>query len=337
MKSPITGEPMKLIRRQEQLSFRKDLFTYTHHCFLCKDSNEEFTNTSLDELNVNQIYNQYRDKHNLPFPDEIKSVRTKYGLSAAKMSRILGLGANGYRNYENGEVPSLSNGRLIQSIITTPQSFQNMVSQSNEISNREKEDLLIIIDGVYLKDQKVVFSANSLIGNYHGASRLPDQYSGYVKPSFNKLANMTYFFAEKKRPPVTGMNKLLFYADFDHYQKTGRSISGTTYFAHNYGPVPKNFKILFDSMKSKGIIDLKEEMFGNGFVGETFEPSNTHGFDFDLFDKSEITSLERIFSLFRKHNATELMNVSHEEDAWLDNHENKNDIDYNYSFKLKHI
>jgi len=77
-------------------------------------SDESFTTTELDDLNLNQLYNQYRAMHKLPFPDEIRRLRERYDLSATKMSDVLGFGPNSYRNYENGEVPNMSNSRLIQ-------------------------------------------------------------------------------------------------------------------------------------------------------------------------------------------------------------------------------
>ena len=44
----------------------------------------------------------------------MKALRLRYGLSAAKMSEILGLGTNQYRLYENGEMPSLAVGRYLR-------------------------------------------------------------------------------------------------------------------------------------------------------------------------------------------------------------------------------
>ncbi|NJK94517.1 MAG: hypothetical protein HC905_05940 [Bacteroidales bacterium] len=70
------------------LIFRKEKFDVNYHFFLCKDSKEQFTNEELDEINLNQLYNQFRVAHNLPFPDEIISIREKYGLSASKMSEV---------------------------------------------------------------------------------------------------------------------------------------------------------------------------------------------------------------------------------------------------------
>src|SRR5690606_33005758 len=102
MKSPITGKEMKLIKEKRSMSFRKEQFEVIFHYFKCADSGEQFTTTEFDEVNMNQLYNQYRDKFNIPFPAEIIKIREKYGLPASKMSVILGFGINSYRQYENG-------------------------------------------------------------------------------------------------------------------------------------------------------------------------------------------------------------------------------------------
>jgi len=114
MKSPFTGKEMSIIIRSEDLSFRKDSFNVIYPCYYCDNSKQYFTTTEFDTIKMKQVYNQYRDKYNLPFPEEIKEIRAKYGVSATKMSEILGFGANSYRNYENGEVPNQSNANLIQ-------------------------------------------------------------------------------------------------------------------------------------------------------------------------------------------------------------------------------
>lgn len=71
MKSPITGKEMKLTRERRSMDFRKEAFEIVFHYYKCEDSGEQFTTTALDEVNTNQVYNQYRDKFNILFPDEI--------------------------------------------------------------------------------------------------------------------------------------------------------------------------------------------------------------------------------------------------------------------------
>jgi hypothetical protein len=69
MKSPITGKEMTLQIEKSTLVFRKEKFEYNYKSYFCEDSAESFTTTELDEFNLNQVYNQYRDKHNVPFAE----------------------------------------------------------------------------------------------------------------------------------------------------------------------------------------------------------------------------------------------------------------------------
>ena len=101
-------------------------------------SGESFTTTELDVFNLNQVYNKYREKHNIPFPDQIMELRKKYKLSASVMSKILGFGINSYRNYENGEVPSISNANLITNVLKSPHHFKHLMELNNGLSEDGK-------------------------------------------------------------------------------------------------------------------------------------------------------------------------------------------------------
>ncbi len=144
MKSPFTGKEMPLKVERRSLDFRKESFAVTYHYYLCEESGEQLTTTEIDELNMTQLYNQYREKHNLPFPEEIREIREKYGLAATKMSEILGFGINGYRNYESGEVPSQANARLIQ-LADDPAKFKDLVELSNVLEEKIKRSYLGIL------------------------------------------------------------------------------------------------------------------------------------------------------------------------------------------------
>ena len=136
---------MKRMVKEDILVFRKEEFPILYHYYLCEDSGEEFTDGALDNLNVMQAYNQYRTRYNLPFPDEIKEIREQYGLSATKMAEILGFGVNVYRQYESGEVPSISNARLIQ-VAKDPSEFKKLVVAANVIKGNGLENVLKKID-----------------------------------------------------------------------------------------------------------------------------------------------------------------------------------------------
>lgn len=335
MKSPITGKEMTLKVEKSILEFRKEKFEYNHKFYYCEESGESFTTTELDEFNLNQVYNQYRDKHNIPFPDEIINLRSKYGLSASLMSKILGFGTNSYRNYERGEVPSLSNANLLNTVSSSINNFKLLVDLNNDLNEDEKQKVLKKIEVVknnYLEDKDDKKYVNILFEN-----RLPDNYTGYRKPNMEKMTNMIMFFASKLNPTETKMNKLLFYSDFYNYKKTAYSISGANYMAHNYGPVPVRFGGIFDYASSKDYIYMNMKDFGNGYWGKCFYKSEHRDFNSELFSPEELDSLNFVSKTFAKCSATQIMEKSHEEKAWLENQKSKNLIDYNYAFKLIHV
>ncbi len=338
MKSPFTGKEMSIKIKKEDLTFRKELFTVTYPSFYCTDSEQYFTTTEFDTIKMRQAYNQYRDKYNLPFPEEIKEIRAKYGLSATKMSEILGFGINSYRNYENGEVPNQSNANLIQ-LANDPIQFKSLVKLSNvfKVNSDDKNDftnegnkLLDKIDRLIEKKKKIRFSIG--FENYLLGDKLPDNYSGYIRPNIEKLTEMVVFFAKNMQPYVTQLNKLLFYCDFLHYKHEAVSISGTRYRAINMGPVPNNYDSIFDYIESTNAIRIIKKENDWGYSKEFF---GNKDFDSEKFTDKELEILDKVYQEFKCKNTTEIIERSHLEDAWKDNFENgKSLIDYKYAFNL---
>ena len=56
MKSPITGKEMTLVTEKRNMYFRKERFQIVFHYYKCEESGEQFTTTSMDEINLNQLY-----------------------------------------------------------------------------------------------------------------------------------------------------------------------------------------------------------------------------------------------------------------------------------------
>ncbi len=339
MKSPITGKEMPIIMRETTVTFRKEDFMVIYPSYHCAESDEYFTTTDFDTLKMKQVYNQYRDKYNIPFPDEIKSIRKKYNLSAKKMSEILGLGVNSYRNYESGEVPNQSNANLIQ-MAGDPRQFRLLVKRSPVFSENESmenqlnaqgQKLLAQVDAIIDEERKTKKQRDMqeyLLGN-----ELPDRYTGYTKPNLEKLKEMVVYFAERLKPTVTQLNKLLFYTDFYQYKNTANSISGVRYRAIDRGPVPNNYDSLFEFMESLGVIEIYTTEFDWGYKKEFFANEK---FTSELFSDIELETLKKVCRLFQNKTTSELVELSHLEDAWLDNFKSgKKLIDYQYAFKLK--
>lgn len=127
-KSPFTGGKVELCTEQASTLFRKERYEYTSYYYRCVDTGRTFSDNELDDKSLEQVYAQYRTRHGIPSRDEIVEIREQYGLSALAMSRILGLGDNQYRLYEEGAIPIESIGKLI-------------------FLARQKMNLLAILDG----------------------------------------------------------------------------------------------------------------------------------------------------------------------------------------------
>jgi len=334
MKSPITGKEMKLTKERRTMDFRKETFEIVFHYYKCEDSGEQFTTTSLDDVNMNQVYNQYRDKFNIPFPDEIIQIRKKYGLSAAKMSEILGFGVNSYRQYEAGEMPSVANAKLIQ-MVDDPEKFIDMVELCGTLDDTIKTKY--IQKAQLLAEEKKRNTFNLNLKEYLLGNHLADIYSGYRNPDFEKFTEMVVYFSEKLSPFKTKMNKLLFYADFLMFKHSCFSISGVRYKAIDMGPVPNNFQSIFEYLANKNEIDIHTTEFPNGYTGEQFKSRKDRDFKSKLFTENELKTLEKVANVFKETSTSDIIRLSHLEEAWNKNEKDKKVISYEYAFELTQI
>jgi len=307
----------RLFTELRTVVFRKEQFDYIHVGIMDK-SGESWTTTELDEANMNQIYNQYRVRHGIPFPDEVCALRKYYGLSARKMSEILGFGANQYRYYENGEIPSTSNARML-------------------IAIRDKRTFLSFLEAsiqtIGEKDYAKIHKRITGLSQYEYPNNQPSDLSGYVSFSPIKIAAaVAYFIKEMGGVFVTKMNKLLFYADFLCYRRKGYGITGLKYSALPYGPVPENWGRIYDSISG---IRMDEYVFPDMMSG--IELNSNIEPNMDVFDETEVNVLKDVVERFKDTKAGEISQISHKEKGWLENYERKGCINYSYAFDLSMI
>lgn len=304
----------RLFTERRTATFRKEQFDYIH-TGIVDESGEKWTTTELDEANLNQVYNSYRAKYGIPFPDEVSALRKHYGLSAVKMAEILGFGINQYRHYENGEMPSASNARVL-------------------IAIRDKHTFLDFVDasrGVLGKKEYTRIYRHVLgLGDYIRPMTTPSSMTGYVSFSREKIAAaVEYFIKETGGVFVTKMNKLLFYADFLCYRRKGYGLTGLEYTALQFGPVPANWGNIYSSIPG---VEMNEYVFPDQSSGIRLESQSEP--DMSVFDEAQIEVLKDICTRFNGVNAGEISNISHKEKGWIDNHATKAHIDYNYAFDL---
>ena len=305
----------KYFQEVRTATFRKEGYSYIHTGIIDEDG-EMWTTTEMDEANIFQVYNQYRLKHGIPFPDEITGIRKHYGLSAAKMAQILGFGINQYRMYEDGEVPSVSNARTIIAAREKDVFMSFVEASKSEMSEQE-----------YLRIKKKVEVA---IGNYKPIVQ-PSEYTGFRSLSTDKVANVVRLIISTIGSTfVTKMNKLLFYADFIHYKNHGYGITGITYKALPFGPVPEHWGTLYSSLPG---IDMEEFVYPSGHSGIKLEATENTD---NILNESELSTIENACALFSNMSAGEISQTSHLEKGWIENKDTRSSISYQYAFSLNY-
>lgn len=324
MRSPFADCDAVLYSEVRSVKYRNENYNYTFVCYRCPVTNELFTTDEQDEVNMAQVLNQYRDAHNIPYADEIRNVRRAYGVSALKMSQILSWGDNQYRLYENGEMPNANNGKQLRAI-QNPSVFCNYVDMSSLTEEEKRNIKERAISSVYNPNNYRNFVKQAIFGNKQNG-----KYIGYTYQSLSKLKNvMLYFIGKYKRVFQTQMNKLLFYVDFLSYREFGHGITGLSYFANNFGPVPTNWDKVFcltdDVVKEVIICD-------NG--NEGYILTSTMPFDEQDFSSEELSILDKVCTKFDSMSPRQISEESHKEKAWIDNVHNHNLIDYSYAFSM---
>jgi uncharacterized phage-associated protein/DNA-binding transcriptional regulator YiaG len=329
MKSPITGKEMKLLKEPGVPTYRKEEFPVFYHYFLCEDSGEHFTNDELDSINLIQVHNQYREKYGIPFPEEIAGIREKYQVSAGKMSEILGLGANTYRLYESGEMPSVANGRLILSVREPVEFLRQVDASTHLLSAREMQKIRETARKLQAWDEDNFW--DRLFEQKIFTHQVPDEYTGYKEPQLDKIAQVISFFNGQMELYKTKLNKLFFYTDFCHYQKTGYSMTGIAYRAIPFGPVPAEYQKMYIKLSDDQQIEIRQVDVGNGNYGEQIRASQA--FDPTVFNTVEMEVLEAVSRAFGHKNTNEVVHTSHQEAGWAENEASKNMISYQkYAF-----
>ncbi|MEJ6982440.1 type II toxin-antitoxin system antitoxin SocA domain-containing protein [Pedobacter sp. P351] len=334
MESPFTGGKVMLLKEKKQIEFRKDLFEITQLFYRCVDTGEEFSTDEVDQINLNQLYNQYRVKYGIPFPEEIKEIREQYGLSASKMSEILGLGTNSYRQYESGDIPTVANGRLILAS-KDPGEFIKFLDASESLLT-PKEYLKFKNTALEIIEEKKANFWNLLFFDNIFTYSKPSEYNGYKKPDQYKVANMISYFSQSLDDLYkTKLNKLLFYSDFLCYKMSGYSISGIAYKAIQMGPVPAEYDKLYIKLTDENMVDLKFVPFRNGNYGEALKGKV---FDQSIFEEKELQAMNAVLNKFGKKSTNEMVEISHLESGWIENEESRDMISYSkYAFELSQI
>lgn len=152
-------------------------------------------------------------------------------------------------------------------------------------------------------------------------------------PSQAKYREMILFFLEHIPRETMGklkLMKLLYYAEFDHFEKYKKPMLGETYLRWDKGPMPKRAEAILKSMESKKLVRVKTEKLPAPYHDRKMYVACKE-FNPKQFLPEEIETLHHVAEKWQKHTGTEMRNASHGDPPWVATPKNKA-IDYNLVF-----
>jgi transcriptional regulator with XRE-family HTH domain len=150
--------------------------------------------------------------------------------------------------------------------------------------------------------------------------------------NINKFKQVFLYVLEKTAgKPNVGMTvlyKLLYFIDFDYYEKYEKQLMGLTYIRNHHGPTPREFAKVVEGMKEHGEI---EEVKSQYFTFEQLKYLPHQRADLSVLGAQEIELVDSVLARYGDKSATELSNLSHEDTPWSVAKEGEN-IEYEHVF-----
>lgn len=134
-----------------------------------------------------------------------------------------------------------------------------------------------------------------------------------------KLREVLLYVLEKigAKPNVgeTVLYKLLYFIDFDYYEKTGQSVTGLTYVRNHFGPTPtRDFVGVVEGMKANDELEVVETKY---FKNKQKKYLPHKKVDLRELSASELQHIDETLARLGDKSASELSELSHYDMPWL--------------------
>lgn len=135
--------------------------------------------------------------------------------------------------------------------------------------------------------------------------------------NLKKFKEVLLYILEKvgARPNIgeTAIYKLLYFIDFDYYEKFEEQLIGARYIKNHFGPTPIEFKKITDRMIASGEIEkIKSKHFQ--YEQKKYLPRRLA--DLKILSAQEIQHIDEVLNRLAWKNAKELSEYSHSDTPW---------------------
>lgn len=290
--------------------------TYKEYFYMCDNyaKNNIFVSSKMMDENNLRAKDEYRKQKGLLTSQEIKEIRSKYKLSQAEFSLLLGWGEITITRYETKLIQDVTYDKLMRladenAFFTLESLKENKDKFKKDRYEKIENDIKrVIFDTTldYLTKQEI----EAKYVNYEEK----DIKNGNINIDIDKLESIIKYIAENYNNLYkVKLMKLLWYIDFIYYKQKQKSMTGLVYLHENLGALPiGNEEIL--KLKSLKVIE-EEKLYGEEaqtcyhiLPNEKFKTKN--------LTKEEKEIIDKVLNKFKDYTSKKLVDYMHKEEAY---------------------
>lgn len=236
----------------------------------------------------------------------IKKIRTELDLSQEDLAKRLGISRVSLSQIENGDRK-----------LTVEE-----VTKLARIFNVDVSTLLGLKAGIKVFLEKAEGKREEAV---------PEMRISVPQENVEKFTETLLYILNKvgSKPNIgeTVIYKLLYFIDFNYYEKYEEQLIGAKYIKNHYGPTPVEFKKIVDSLNGRALIKVKDQYFKYPQTKYLpLRPANL-----SKFKANEIKMIDEVLERLSDMNANEISEYSHKDVPWEVTKDNQ-PIDYETVF-----
>ena len=238
----------------------------------------------------------------------IKQLRKKNGYSQGELAKLIEVSRPSFFEIENGEKD-----------LTIP--------QARKLAEVFGLSMIDFLDNNIPEELKLIIKKESIETKKEPAMRIsvPEKNIKKFKEVFLYVLNR---IGAKPNVGEGVLCKLMYFIDFDFYEKYEKQLMGAVYIKNHYGPTPVGFSEILAEMESKGeIIQVVKKLYN--YQQKKYLPLREP--DLSLITAEEKTHIDWVLARLSDKNAKEMEDYSHRDVPWI-SAEEQSAIDYETVF-----
>ena len=192
------------------------------------------------------------------------------------------------------------------------------LSQAQKIAEVFNISLEALISGKKTSDIKISFDKEKK------KEEIQEIRIDVPQKNLKKFKEVLLYILEKvgTKPNVgmTVLYKLLYFIDFDYYEKFEEQLLGATYIKNHFGPTPVEFKKIVENLESKGELETVKSKY---FLHEQTKYLPRRQPDISVLNAQEIKHIDEVLYRLSDKSATELSDYSHKDVPWIGTEDGK--------------